>query len=86
MSPDCGAFAADLAAAGSVFEDLARPGSLLDGRNVFPGLVVAGTVPTMQRVEDAKPSFRAEFRPATYEEHNHLLLPQPNAIPYLASF
>src|ERR1700741_2245546 len=48
-------FAADLPAPGPVFEDLARPRPLLDGRNVLPGLVVAGTVPVMHRVEDAKP-------------------------------
>src|SRR4029453_1449720 len=48
-------FAADLAAPRPVFEGLMRPGCLLDRRDVQPGLVVAGTVPMMQRIEDAKP-------------------------------
>src|SRR5215470_4951815 len=49
-----GELAANLAAPCSVFKSLRRPGSLLDGRDVLPGLVVAGTVSMMQRVEHAK--------------------------------
>src|SRR5262249_42548464 len=48
-------FAADLAAPRPVFEGLSRPRCLLDRRDVLPGLVVTGTVPMMQRIEDAKP-------------------------------
>src|SRR5262245_1427169 len=47
-------FAADLATPRAVFEGLTRPRCLLDRRDVFPGLVVAGTVSTMQRIEDAQ--------------------------------
>ena len=49
-----GEFAADLAAPRPGFERLMHPGRLLDRRDVLPGLVVAGTVSTMQRVEDTK--------------------------------
>src|SRR3954470_7755991 len=42
---------AQLAAPGAEFECLAVPRSFLDGCDVLPGLVVAGTVPTVQRVE-----------------------------------
>src|SRR5262249_30782541 len=48
-------FAADLAAPRAVFEGLAPPGRFLDRRDVLPALVVAGTVPMVQRVEDGKP-------------------------------
>src|SRR5262252_5580433 len=50
-----GELAANLAAPRPVFKRLRRPGSLLNGSDVLPGLVVAGTVPVMQRVEHAKP-------------------------------
>src|SRR5262245_9231392 len=43
----------DLATPGAVFEDLMRPSCFLDGRDVLPGLVVAWTVTTMQRIKDA---------------------------------
>jgi hypothetical protein len=46
--------AADLATPRAVFEALVHPRCLLDGRNVFPGLVVAWTVTMMQRIENAK--------------------------------
>src|SRR5882762_10657285 len=45
---------AALAAPRPGFERLMHPGCLLDRRDVLPGLVVAGTVSTMQRVEDTK--------------------------------
>ena len=45
---------ADLTSPRAVFERLTRPGSLLDRRNVPPGLVVAGTVTTMQWIENTK--------------------------------
>src|SRR5262252_9770084 len=44
---------ADLATPRPVFEGLARPGCLLDGRDVLPSLVVAWTVAMMQRIENA---------------------------------
>src|SRR6516225_1974088 len=47
--------AADLATPGPVLEGLMRPGCLLDGSNVLPGLVVALTVSMMQRIENAQP-------------------------------
>jgi len=47
-------FAADLAAPRPVFEGLSRPCRLVNWRNVLPALVVAWTVSTMQRVENAK--------------------------------
>src|SRR5215471_3762921 len=48
-------FAADLAAPRPVFEASVPPGRPLDRRDVLPGLVVAGAVAMMHRVEDAKP-------------------------------
>src|SRR5215813_2460246 len=50
-------FAAELATPRAIFEGLSRPGCLLDRRDILPGLVVAGTVPAMRRIEDAKPRF-----------------------------
>jgi hypothetical protein len=44
----------DLTSPRAVFERLTRPGSLLDGRDILPRLVVAGTVATMQRIENTK--------------------------------
>src|SRR5262245_28618809 len=46
--------ATDLATPGPVLEGLMRPGCLLDGSKVLPGLVVAWAVPMMQRIEDAE--------------------------------
>jgi len=46
---------ADLAAPRAVLEDLRPPGPGLNRRDVPPGLVVAGTVSMMERVEDAQP-------------------------------
>src|SRR3954452_11312685 len=43
---------AQLAAPGAELERPAVPRSLLDGCDVLPGLVIAGTVPTVQRVEN----------------------------------
>src|SRR5215471_18140739 len=48
-------FSGDLTTPRPVFERLMRPSCLLNGRDVLPGLVVSGTVPMMQRIEDAKP-------------------------------
>src|SRR5262249_16239009 len=45
----------DLTTPGPVLERLRRPGGLLYGRDVLPRLVVARTVPSVQRVEDAEP-------------------------------
>ena len=42
---------AQLAAPRAELERLAVPRRLLDGRDVLPGLVVAGPVPAVQRVE-----------------------------------
>src|SRR5690348_16250833 len=47
-------FAANLSAPGAVFESLVRPSCFLDGRNVFPCLVVALAVAMVQGIEDAK--------------------------------
>ena len=81
-----GEFAADLAAPRPVFEGLMRPGCLLDRRDILPGLVVAGTVPMMQRIEDAKPRLPRRM------QHLHHMRNPPigfchslQAIPYLAS-
>src|SRR5262249_23491856 len=46
--------AADLPAPRAVFEGFVRPGCLLSGRNVLPGLVVARAISTVERIEDAK--------------------------------
>src|SRR5262249_8669090 len=45
----------DLTTPSAVFEALSHPPCLLNGCNILPGLVVAGTVSMMQCVENAKP-------------------------------
>src|SRR5262249_42061640 len=55
VAPSRCELAADLATPGPVLEGLMRPGRLLDGSKVLPGLVVARTVPMMQRIENAQP-------------------------------
>src|SRR5215470_16611687 len=62
-------FAADLAAPRPVFEGLMRPGCLLDRRDVLPGLVVAGTVSTMQRIEDAPPRLPCRLQDLHHMRH-----------------
>src|SRR5437667_7710829 len=47
-------FTPDFAAPRPGLESLARPSRLLDGRNVFPTLVVTWAVPMMQRIKNAK--------------------------------
>jgi hypothetical protein len=70
----------------AVFEALARPSSLLNWRNGLPGLIVAGTVSTMQRVDDLKPRI-----PRGVQDLQHIrnavirLRDSPNATPNLAS-
>src|SRR5215813_13581188 len=44
----------DLAAPGPILESLSLPASPLNRYNVFPCFVVAGTVTTMHRIEDAQ--------------------------------
>src|SRR5713101_2113685 len=79
-------FRADLATPRAVFKGLSEPGSLLDRRNVPPGLVVAWTVSMMQRIESAKLRFSRSIqnlqhmRNATIGFSNRL-----KAIPYLAA-
>src|SRR4029077_7169059 len=48
-------FGSELAAPGAVLEDPSLPSRLLDRRDVLPGLVVAGAVAMMRRIEDAQP-------------------------------
>jgi hypothetical protein len=45
---------ADLATPRVIFEGLVHPRRFLNGRNVFPSLVVARTISMMQRIEDPK--------------------------------
>src|SRR5262249_49220573 len=79
-------FAADLATPRAVFEDLSQPSCLLDRRNVLPGLVVAWTVSTMQRIENAKLRL-----PRGIQDLQHMrnavirFCNSPDAVPYLAS-
>src|SRR5262245_41527344 len=47
-------FGTNLTTPSAVFESFAPPRCLLDGRNVFPGLIVAWTIPAMQGIERAK--------------------------------
>src|SRR5262245_6024486 len=47
-------FGTNLATPSAVFESFAPQRCLLDWRNVFPGLVVAWTIPAMERIEDTK--------------------------------
>src|SRR5215470_9612503 len=79
-------FNTDLATPCPVFEGLSQPRGLLNRSNVLPSLVVARTVSTMQRIEDAK------FRPArSIQDLQHIRHTTicfghtPQAIPYFAS-
>jgi len=47
-------FGTDLATPRAAFEALVHPRCLLNGRDVFPRLVVARTVSMMQGIEDPK--------------------------------
>src|ERR1044071_495648 len=59
--------AAELAAPGAVCEHLALPACLLDRGDVLPGLIVAGTIPAMRRVEHAQPGL-----PGRIEDPQHV--------------
>src|SRR5262252_4169498 len=48
---------ADLAAPCAMLEGLVQPGSLLNGSDVFPCLVVAWAILTMQRIRNTKLRF-----------------------------
>ena len=53
-------FGADFTTPCAVFEGLARPRCLLDGRNILPALVIARAVAMMQGIENAE--FRSPYR------------------------
>src|SRR5262245_12439303 len=67
-------FAADLATPRPVFEGLVRPGGLLSRRDVLPGLVVARTVSTMQRIADAKPRRSRRIQDLQHVRHTTIRL------------
>src|SRR5207245_1753621 len=78
-----GEFAADLAAPRPVFEDLMRPGCLLDRRDVPPTLVVAGAIATMQRIEDAQPRLPRRMQDLHHMRHTAIRFRNSlQAIPY----
>src|SRR5581483_3465870 len=77
---------ADLAAPCAVFEALSEPCRLLNGRNVSPGFIIAGTVSMMHCVEDMKPCI-----PCRVQDREHVrdavvrLCDPPDARPDLAT-
>src|SRR5262245_58791730 len=78
--------AADLATPGPVLEGLSLPGCLLDGSNVLPGLIVAGAVSMMQRIEDAKPRLARSIQDLQHVRDTTIrFCYRLQAIPYLAS-
>src|SRR5262249_33381592 len=79
--------AADLATPGPILEGLMRPGCLLDGSNVLPGLVVALTVPMMQRIENAQPCLPRSIQDLQHVRNTIIrFCDSLQAVPYLASF
>src|SRR5262249_43100447 len=79
--------AADLATPGPVLEGLVRPGCLLDGSNVLPGLVVALTVSMMQRIENALPCLPRSIQDLQHVRNTIIrFCDSLQAVPYLASF
>src|SRR5580704_5200523 len=52
----------DFAAPGTVFERLTRPRCFLNGRDVLPGLVVAGTVSPVHGIENPDTVFSRRFK------------------------
>jgi hypothetical protein len=78
--------AADLATPRAVFERLIQPGCLLDGRYVLPSLVVAWTVATMQRIEDAKLRLPRSIQDLQHMRNTIICFcNRLQAIPYFAS-
>src|SRR5271165_6368426 len=76
----------DFAAPRAVFEGLSLPRYLLNRRNVLPGFVVARTVSTMHRVEDAKPCVARGIQDLQHMRNAVIrFCNTPNAVPYLAS-
>src|SRR5215831_4345143 len=79
--------AADLATPGPILEGLMRPGCLLDGSDVLPGLVVALTVPMMQRIENAQPGLPRSIQDLQHVRNTIIrLCDSLQAVPELASF
>src|SRR6516164_8935826 len=79
-------FGPDLATPRAIFEDPSRPGRLLNGRDVFPGLIVARAVSMVERIEDAKP--RVPCRNQKLQHIRNAIICLCNisdAIPYFAS-
>src|SRR5215469_2342900 len=77
----------DLAAPCAVFKSLSVPCRLLYWRNVFPSLIVARTVTTMQCIEDTK--LRLPRRVQYLQHMRNAVIRfcnSPNAVPYFAAF
>jgi hypothetical protein len=79
-------FAANLPAPGAAFERLVRPSCFLDGRNVFPGLVVALAVPVMQCIDNAKTRITTEVFLRRERDRNDPLLDSGNASRWKAGY
>src|SRR5262245_20844938 len=80
-------FGSDLAAPSAVREAFAPPGSILDGRNVLPSLVVAWTVPVMHRKEDPQSGASRGVQDPQHMGHAvSCFCDRSNARPYLAAF
>ena len=79
-------FGPDLAAPRPVFEGLTRPRGLLNGCDVLPGLVIAGTVPMMQRIEHAKPRLPSCIQNLQHMRNTTICVCNSlEAIPYLTA-
>ncbi len=77
----------DLATPGAVLEGLAHPCRSLDGSNILPGLVVAGTVAMMQCIEDAQLRLPRGFENLQHMRNTIIgFRDSPNAVPDLAPF
>src|SRR5215831_15998554 len=78
--------ATDFAAPRAVFERLSLQGGPLNGRNVLPGFVVAGTVSAMHRIEDVNSCVARGIQHLQHVRNAPIRFGDaPNAVPYLAS-
>ena len=75
----------DLATPSAIFEALSQPPCLLNGRNILPGLVIAGTVSMMQRIENAKSRLPRRIQDSQHIRNTLISFCNSlQAIPYLA--
>src|SRR5262249_44962775 len=80
-------FGTNSAAPRPIFKALMLPRCLLNGRDIFPDLVVSGTVPVMHRIEDRQSRFPCRSQDLQHMRNTLISFCHSfNAIPQLAPF